>query len=142
MVINRKVTGTASSMPAGLTVGTIISLLFTAIGVLSSAWLISSARIPQEAIGYCVMVILILGSALGAWVSVKKIKHRRLMVCALSAFIYFTALIASNILFFGGIYSGVGVTALLIFCGSMIVALSGARGDRGPHSGKRKRKRC
>ena len=140
MVVNQKVTGTASSMPAGLALGGAVSTILTVITTALCAWLISRESLPQESVGYCVMVILVASSTMGAWVSVKRIKHRKLLVCTLSGAIYFAILIATNILFFGGLYSGVGVTALLILCGCGLVVLSGTKGEGRSHSRKRRRK--
>lgn len=140
MVVNQKVTGTAASMPGGLALGAVVSSLVTALGTAFAAYLISGESLPQEAIGYCAMVILLAASVTGAWTAVRRIKHRRVKVCALSGVIYYLLLVAVNILFFGGVYDGMGVTALLVLGGSGVVVLMGERRERRGHSRIKKRK--
>lgn len=136
MVANRKVTGTAMSMPGGLALGGCISVAVTLLGSLLAANLISREVIPQSSIGYCSMVILLLSSLLGTAVAVRRIKHRRLFVCAVSCAIYYGLLLASTAMFFGGMYQGMGVTALVVLAGSGIVALLGLKGEKS-QSGRR-----
>ena len=129
MVSNRKVTGTAMSMPGGLALGGLVSLAVTVIGATLAAYMILSERIPENGAGYCSMVILLLSSSLGALTAVKKIKHRRLYVCMLSAVVYYGMLLSVTALFFGGQYKGMGVTALLVLAGTGTVALLGTKQD-------------
>lgn len=130
MVVNRKVTGTASSMPAGLALGLCASLAVTIVGSILAANLVLRETIPENGIGYCSMVILLLSSVLGAVVSVNRIKHRRLYVCALSGVVYYGALLATTALFFGGQYQGMGVTAMMVLAGCGAVALLGLKGEK------------
>lgn len=138
MVTNRKVTGIAASMPAGLAVGGIVSLLVTLLGAVLAANLISGEKIPEGSIGYCSMVILLLSSITGAAVAVNRIKHRKLYVSLLSGLIYYAVLLAITAIFFGGRYHGMGVTALVIAAGSGTTALLNLRQGRGPHRRKSK----
>jgi len=90
----------------------------------------------QDQIGYAVMVLLITASSLGAAIAQGKVKHQRVLVCMLSGLIYYVILICITALFFGGQYTGFGVTGLLILGGAGTTALlSGRRKGRG---GKRK----
>lgn len=138
MVANRKVTGNASSMPAGLAVGSLAALGITFVGSALAGYLVSSERLPESAIGWCAMVILLVSSVLSAAVAVRKIKHRRVYVCALSGVIYYGVLLAMTALFFGGQYQGMGVTALVVLAGCGIVVLLGLRGEKGGKYRKRK----
>lgn len=128
MSSTRKVTGTASSIPAGLALGGFTSLVLTAAGSALTAYLILSEQLPEAAVGYCALMILLLSSAAGAWIAVKRIKHRRLFVCGLSAAVYYGILLSITALFFGGQYQGMGVTALTVLGGAGAVALLGANG--------------
>ena len=130
MVTNRKVTGTAMSMPAGLALGGLASLAVTVAGSVLAAHLILKERIPESGVGYCSLFILLLSSVLGAAISVNRIKRRRLYVCALSAAVYYGILLSITALFFGGQYQGMGVTALVVTAGSGVVALLGAKGEK------------
>ena len=123
MTVNQKVTGTALSIPAGLALALTVSLAAT--GALSavSAWLILTGKLRESSVGYCAMVILLLSSAAGAATATGRIKRLRLQMGLLSGGLYFAALMAMTALFFGGVYDGIGVTALMILCGCMLVIL-------------------
>ncbi len=135
MITNHKPTGRAMSMSGGLASGGITSLGFTLLYVFVLAKALDMQVIAWEKIGYYIMVMLVLSSALGAIVSVSRIKRQRLMVSFLSGIIYFAILMSITALFFGGQYEAVGITALLILAGAVCVGLLGIRKNRG---GKRK----
>lgn len=138
MTVNQKVTGRASTIPAGLALGLLVSLGITVALSALAAWLILGGRIPENGVGYCAMVILLLASASGTAVAISKIRRLRLQMGLISGGLYFAALLAVTALFFGGIYDGVGVTALMIMCGSMLVILLGP--GKQNRAGCRKRK--
>ena len=121
MVINKKVTGKAKSIAVGLAIGTIISLSLTLIGAAVTANLVLSEKIPVEAVGYAVTMILAVSSAAGSWIGAVLVKHRWMMICIGVGGIYYLSLLAITALFFGGQYQAIGVTALLIFgvCGAV-----------------------
>ena len=135
MVMNGKVTGTAMAMPAGIALGAGLSMLVTVVGSMLVAWLVSRESMPESAMGYGAMAILLIASALGAWLTAKRVKHRRLLVCALTGGVYYLCLLACTALFFGGQYSGMGVTALVVLAGCLSVGLMGLKGGKAP--GKR-----
>lgn len=118
MGMNQKVTGRAMSMPAGIAVGMLVSLLVTLVGALLLGWLIDSETMTTNSIGYGSMVILLAASALGALVSKHRIKHRALVVCLLSGTGYYLSLLSITALFFGGQYQGMGVTLALVLAGA------------------------
>lgn len=120
MTVNRKVTGTTSSIPSGLAIGVLSAVVTTFMGILLASILIDNEIIKWRQSGYAVMIILIISSWIGAEVAANKIKRRRLMVCVVSAIGYFVALLMITGLFFGGKYSGVGESGLLILCGSTL----------------------
>ena len=123
MTVNAKVTGTASSIPAGLALAALVSLGLTAAFSAAAAWLILRGSMPEESVGYCAMFILLLSAAGGALTAIRRIKRLRFQMGLASGGIYFGCLLAVTALFFGGIYDGVGVTALLILCGCALVIL-------------------
>lgn len=131
MAFSKKPTGRASSMPAGLAMGGLCGLAVTLLGAGILAKLIDANTLPETSIGYGVMVILMLASFLGALLAYNKIKRQRMLVCMASGLSLFLILLSMTALFFGGQYSGVGVTALLILCGSGLAALLGLRENRG-----------
>lgn len=125
MVVNQKPSGRASSVGAGLAWAGLTSLLMTLAGTGVVAALVSAEQLQQKHIGYGVMVVLLLASWVGAMVAWKKIKRQKLAVCLGAGGVYFAALLAITALFFGAQYSGVGETALLILCGSLLTAFAG-----------------
>lgn len=141
MVINRKVTGTASSMPVGLALGGCVALAVTILGSILAANLVLREMIPENSIGYCAMIILLVSSFVSATVSAARIKHRRLYVCLLSGVIYYALLLAITALFFGGQYQGMGVTALVVAAGCGTAVLMGQSGGKKRFARGNKRKR-
>lgn len=119
------------SMPGGLAFGGLSSLAVTLIFAAILAKLIEAETLPETSIGYGVMVLLLLASFVGALVASGRIKRQRLLVCLASGLIYFLLLLSMTALFFGGQYSAVWQTALLVLCGSMLAAMMHLREKRG-----------
>lgn len=140
MVINKKVTGKAMSMPLGFAVGLAISMVVTLITVGIMAQLVLGEKMKTEVIGYGSMVTLLLSSAAGAWVAAKMVKHRWMVVCLGGGAVYFLTLLACTALFFGGQYEGVGVTFLVVLAGSGAVGLLGLKGENSAVKKRRKRR--
>ncbi len=131
MVANRKVTGRALSVPAGIALGAAVSAGVTIAGVMLVAWLLGRETLPESALGYGVMGILLLSAAAGAGTAVRRIKRQRMIMSLISGMVYFLMLLATTALFFGGQYGGVGATALVILAGSGAVGLMGLAGGGG-----------
>lgn len=131
MTTNRKPTGRASSMGGGLAAGAAVSLCATLASAGVLAWLLSAEKLAQENTGYGVMILLLASSFLGAMTAAYRIKRRRLIVCTASALIYFGLLMAMTALFFGGQYSGVGVTGIMVLCGGMLAIFPGMKSGKG-----------
>ena len=135
MKLAQKGSGRAMSMPGGIAFGEAVSLTVTLLGAALLAKLVESEKMAEENIGYGVMVILVLASFAGAAVASRKIKHQHLLVCSSAGVVYMASLLAMTALFFGGQYSGVGVTALLVLCGTGLAVFAA-----GPREGKRRGK--
>lgn len=131
MVLNQKPTGRALSMPGGLLVGAVWSLGITLVLAAVIAKLVDSEVMPESSIGYCVMGLLTAASLIGSLAAFRKIKRQRVLVCLISGGIYYGILLAMTALFFGGQFTGMGVTALMILIGSGAAALAGLREGRG-----------
>lgn len=140
MVANRKVKGTALSMPIGLALGLAVSMVVTLAGSGLIAYLVLGETLGENAIGYGAMVTVLLSAALGAWTAVGRIKRRRLLSCLASGGCYFGALLSMTALFFGGQYQGMGVTALLVLGGAGSVALLSLKSE-GQSRGRKKKYR-
>lgn len=129
MVFNQKTTGRAASMPGGLAFGAAVSVGVTILAASLLAWMLDREILGQNQIGYGIMVLLLLASFLGAMGAFAKIKRQRMLVCLASGILYFGILLSCTALFFGGQYSGVGVTALLITAGAIAAGLLGLRSE-------------
>lgn len=142
MTVNRKVTGTAASIPRGLLIGNGISIALTVLLAGILAKLVSAEKLEWEQIGYGIMVLLFVSSATGTIAAVRAIKRQRLAVCLLSGGIYWLTLLAITALFFGGQYHGVVATGATILAGCGTVCLVGLRQKRGgEHKHSRRRLR-
>ena len=127
MKANGKITGKASSMPAGIGLGTVIIMLITLIGAMLAAWMLDKQIIPEDAVGYISLVILLASSSMGAFIAVNRIKHRKMMVCMVCAGCYYMMLLMCTALAFGGQYTGMGVTALAVMGSALAVGLISIR---------------
>ena len=118
MAANGKVTGRASSIPAGIATGALLSLAMTLLlsGIL--AYLVSRETIDLNAIGYCAMVTLIVSAGIGAWVSAKRIKKMPIQMAGICGLVFYMMLLSITALFFGGQYDAMGVTFLAVLAGS------------------------
>ena len=132
MIINRKATGRASSMPIGVLAGGACAFAGTMLTSAVLAKLVDMEIIPQDKIGYGIMVLLLLCAFLGANEACRRVKRQYLIVSAISAGVYYSMLLSVTALFFGGQYSGMGVTAVLVLCGSLLAVFlrSGNREGR------------
>ena len=128
MAIAYKPTGMATTIPAGILIGSGAAMFWTIGASVILAKLIETEVFPENAVGYGSMVILLTASALAAVTAWRKIKRQRAMVCLVSGGVYFLMLAAMTALFFGGQFQAVGVTAGLVLAGSGSVVLMGLRG--------------
>lgn len=126
-----KPTGKTSSMPGGLAAGAGVSLGLTLGGTGLMAWLVNRELLEMEAVGYGILGMLLMASFLGAMAAFRRIRRRRMVVCLASGGVYLGMLLSITALFFGGQYSGVWTTALLILAGSLTAGLLGVRRGRG-----------
>lgn len=131
MVTNQKNTGRAKSIPAGLALGTVVSLAVTLISVALLAYLVDHEYIPWENTGYGIMILVLLASFTGAKTAANSVKRQRLVVSLLMGFLYFGILLSITALFFGGQYHAVGVTSALVLAGSGAAGILGTREKRG-----------
>ena len=95
------------------------------------AFLVDRGTMPLDGIGYGAMGILVVSALSGALTAWSKIKRLRMQVCLLSGGIYYLALLGMTMLFFGGQFRGMGVTALMVACGSVLAILGGFSKGRG-----------
>lgn len=135
MVTNRKVKGKAATLPAGVGIGTVTALGWTILASAVLAKLMDLERLPEDAVGYGALIILLTAGFLGAVTAYAKVKAKRLQVSLITAAAYYLSLLSMTALFFGGQYTGMGVTAMVILAGSGAFILLGLQ------SGSRKKGR-
>ncbi len=138
MVINRKPTGRATTIPIGLLTGGIVALLSTLALTALLAKLMEREILPAEKIGYGVMLMLLASAFLGSAIACKRVKRQYLLTAGLSGAVYVLLLMSITALFFGGQYSAVGVTILLVSCGSLLAAMLFSREGKGRKNRKPK----
>ena len=80
MMVNRKVTGTAVSMPMGIGIGCGISMILTILGAGVVAKMITEGILQETTIGYGAMAIIMASSISGSIIAVNKVKKRKLQV--------------------------------------------------------------
>lgn len=134
--------GKASSIPAGLAWGGATSLIMTLVLAAILAWLVIGEKIQQSQMGYGIMAILTASSFLGAKTAFARIQRRRMMVCAGAGCVYLGILLSITALFFGGQYSGVGETAVMILCGCALAFLLKMPSGKGMGTTKIKTRYC
>ena len=127
----------SSAMAAGIAWGTGMAMGVTCILSLLVAWMAESGVIGQDKIGYGSMAVLLTAALMGSMVAKGKVQSRRAAVSLVTGLCYFLCLLAVTAMCFGGQYTGIGVTGLLISGASGAAALVGIKGGRG---GKRYRR--
>lgn len=131
MVTNRKVTGKAMTIPGGVFLGASTALLWTVAAAALVAMMIDRKVFTVEAIGYGSMAILLSASFMGSLIAWIKVKHQKTLVCLSTGAAYLLILMSLTAMFFGGQYEAVGVTALLVFAGCVLVILMGMGQGKG-----------
>ena len=130
MIYNHKVTGRALSMPASFAIGLCISLGTTLVLSAILAQLISKEKIEWERVGYWIIAILLAASAIGTKATCVMIKRRKAISCLIAGVLYWLALLTIAALFYGGQYTGIGVTGIVILFGCTAVCLLELKGER------------
>ena len=105
-------------------------LLVTVIVSGVSAAMIYSERVDENASGVLAMAATLAGAVVTAYVTVRRYRERHLIMCAIAAVLYLLALMMIAAVAFSGVKEGIGVTALLVFCGGLSVFLLGLRGRK------------
>ncbi|MBO7252853.1 MAG: hypothetical protein J6V25_09555 [Oscillospiraceae bacterium] len=115
--------GTAMSMPGGILLGSAYSTVIMVLLCALLAKLMELEKLTWEQAGYFILFSLLSASFLGAMIAANKIKHQRLISCLGAGCGFWGILMLCTALFFGGKYHAVGVTTLIILCGSLVAAL-------------------
>ena len=90
------------SVPGTILLCVTVSILATLMGTAIASFLINHEIIPEAAVTYAAMIIVMASSYLGAMFGIRKEKGERLVIAAIFALFYFLALIGIAALFFDG----------------------------------------
>ena len=107
------------AMTIGLAVGLATVLLVTAIG----ASLITSEKLPENGVDWISTVALLFGSAVSAATAAGKMRRNGLVICLGGSLTLYVALCCMSAVLFDGLKSGVGITALVMLIGGVVVWL-------------------
>lgn len=114
MVVNRKVTGKAMSMTAGILVGTMLAIVITLAGTALLAWMIDAEYLSENGIGYAAMVILVVASAAASISAIILVKRKQLLISLATGGIYLLLLLGLTAFCFGGQYQGIVPTVIIV----------------------------
>ena len=117
--------GKTVSMPAGIAIGTSLSVITTIGGAAILAGLMGNESIQEGAIKISCAVIHFLSAALGALLSAAATKRKRLPVCIITAAAYFGIMLAMTALLFEGQYQNVLTAAVITLAGGGAAVIPG-----------------
>lgn len=127
MAVRSKSTGTALAMPAGIFLGVLIGIGLITITSFVLAWLIYTNRVGVSVLGYVSMGLLLISSAVGSLLAVRRVKRRRVLVGFLTGGGMYLVLLVINALLLGGHYQGAMMTGVMICSGSALAMVIGGR---------------
>ena len=108
-----------ASIPAAVFLGTVVSTAVTLIGAVVVAALISNAIISDNSIGYSVLLLALVSAFLGCSASILIARRRLLIVSICTAIVFLLVLLSVTAIFYGGQYSGIPATVLVILGGGI-----------------------
>ena len=134
----KKISGRAPSLGKSITAGVLLGTSWTLACAMVIAKLIDSEVLSMDKVGYASMISVLSAVFIGASLAGKKAGHMVIQAAAISGAAYFGCLILVNALFFGGSYSGLGVTLVLVVAATGLAIL--AAGKRRGSSRRRRYK--
>lgn len=124
----KKPTGRAPSLGKSVAVGVALGAAWTVLCAVIIAKLVDSEVLAMENIGYGSMVAVLSAVFMGASLAGKRAGHMVVQASAISGVAYFVCLLLVNALFFGGSYTGLGITAVLIAVATALALLAAGKG--------------
>jgi len=128
----KKITGRAPSLVRSVAAGVILSAVWTLVCAMILAKLIDSGVLPMEKVGYGSMASVLSAVFVGANLAGRKAGHMVVQAAAIAGAAYFVCLLLVNALFFGGSYSGLTVTLVLIGIATVAAVFTAGKGRRKP----------
>ena len=127
----KKISGRAPSLGKSITAGVLLGTAWTLLCAMIIAKLIDSEMLSMDKVGYASMVSVLSAVFIGASLAGKRAGHMVVQAAAISGAAYFGCLLLVNALFFGGGYSGLGVTLILVVAATgLAVLVAGKRRGR------------
>lgn len=109
------------SLIVAMLVGLIMTVAVAAIGT----YLISSEKVSENAVDTIAVLSILLSSLTASFIVIGREQGTRLVSSFLGGAIYFLGLMAVAALAYDGVSTGVGITVLLVLCGSATAWLMG-----------------
>lgn len=132
----KKISGRSPSLGKSVAAGVLLGTVWTLLCAVVLAKLIDSGVMPMEKVGYGSMAAVLSAVFAGASLAGRKAGHMVVQAAVISGAAYFLCLILVNAMFFGGSYSGMWVTLILVALATALAVLPAGKG-----SGRRGRKR-
>ena len=132
----KKITGHAPPIWKTVTAGLMLGVGWTLLCAVVLTELVNREVLAIEDIGYGSMAAILSGVFAGASLAGRRAGNMVVPAAVLSGVAYFVCLLLVNVLFFGGCYTGVGVTLILVLLatGAAVLASGKGRGkSRGVH---------
>ncbi|MBE6922880.1 MAG: TIGR04086 family membrane protein [Ruminococcaceae bacterium] len=127
----KKATGTAPSLlravACGITASCVGAILWAAV----LAKLLDGEVIKMETVGYWTMAAHVTAVLAGGLFAAGRAGHRRALVMGITGAGYYICLLLVNALFFGGQFTGMGVTLLLVAAAVGAGTLTAGKGSAG-----------
>ena len=129
----KKITGRSPSLGKSVAAGVMLGSAWTLVCAMIIAKLIDSEVIAMENVGYASMVTTLSAVFVGASLAGRRAGHMIVQAAIISGAGYLACLLLVNALFFGGSYSGLGMTLILVVLatGLSILAVGKGRGRTG-----------
>lgn len=100
-------------------IGVLISVTVMLIGVIVTSLLVANETVSSNTTSYWVMGISLVSSMIGSAVAIGIAKRQLAIVGISTSMAFMLILISLTAIFYGGQYSGVPATLLLILCGGI-----------------------
>jgi putative membrane protein (TIGR04086 family) len=126
VIMMRKKNGIAG-IPAGIGIGSLVSIMITLIGAAVTAVLITGERIGEQQIVYGSAAALLLGAFIGGLLASSIAGEKRMIVSIGCGIVFFVLLLCVTALVFDGFFENIWTTALLIIGTSAAAGLVGLR---------------
>jgi hypothetical protein len=124
----KKLSGRAPSLGKSVAAGVALGVVWTVLSAAIIAKLVDSEILAVENVGYGSMVAVLSAVFMGASLAGKRAGHMVLQATVISGVAYLACLLLVNALFFGGSYTGFGVTVLLVGLATVASVLAAGKG--------------